>query len=557
MRIEETPFIVTDTETTGVSAARDRVIELAAVKVVGGEVVDRFSRLINPGQSVPRRITALTGISTAMVFDQPSAAEVLPRYLDFLGEGVFVAHNLNFDLGFLNAELARLGRPAIGNPGLCTLRLARRLLRGLRSKSLGSVAEFYGIRNHGRHRALGDAETTAEVLRRFLSHITFETGLETLEELLAFQNRTYVAARKEPKHLRRIRTEVLPRLPDGPGVYFMKDRQGKTIYIGKAKRLRSRVRSYFTGIESHTEHVRQMIGVVRDVAWEETGSELAALLLESRLIKAEKPRFNRAQRRYRNRPFIRLDTADRFPRVGWQSYLTDDGAEYFGPVGGRRQAERIVEVIDRFFRLRECDDDTFARGHRCLYAAMGRCDAPCEGGAAAERYADEVRRVRDFLTGRDRTALDRLREEMAAAAAALDFEEAAARRDAVETLTHLLDKQQCVAAPVLDHNAALVMPGAEAGTVQLFVIRFGRPAETLTLRPPLDAAAEAALRTSLRAHFDSDRPRPERYLREEVDEVRLLAHWLYVNRENARQIPWREDLPFEDFFSEVIRKVQG
>ncbi len=555
MRIEETPFVVTDTETTGVSATRDRVIELAAVKVVGGEVVDRFSQLINPGRSVPRRITALTGISTAMVFDQPSADEVLPRYLDFLGEGVLVAHNLTFDRNFLNAELARLGREAIGNPTLCTLRLARRLLRGLRSKSLGSVADFYGIRNHGRHRALGDAETTAEILCRFLSQITFETGMGTLEELLAFQNRTYVV-RKEPKHLRRIRSEVLPRLPERPGVYFMKDRHGKTIYIGKAKSLRSRVRSYFSGIEGHSAHIRQMIDVVRDVTWEETGSELAALLLESRLIKAEKPRFNRAQRRYRNRPFLRLDVTERFPRVGWQSYLTDDGAEYFGPVGGRRQAEHIVEIVNRFFRLRECDDDTFARGHRCLYAAMERCGAPCEGGVAAESYAEEIRRVRAFLTGEDRSVLDRLREEMAAAAAALDFEEAAARRDAVETLTHLLDKQQCVAAPVLDHHAALVMPGVEEGTVQLFLIRFGRPAETLTLRPPLDAEDEAMLGASLRTHFDPEQPRPERYLREEVDEIRLLAHWLYVNRENTRQISWREDLPFEEFFAEVLRRLE-
>ena len=110
MLIEEAPFVVVDTETTGVRAETDRLIEIAAVKLVGGEVVDRFSSLINPERSIPQRITRLTGISTGMVFDQPPAAEVMPRFLAFLGEGIFVAHNRTFDERFVNAELARLER---------------------------------------------------------------------------------------------------------------------------------------------------------------------------------------------------------------------------------------------------------------------------------------------------------------------------------------------------------------------------------------------------------------------------------------------------------------
>ncbi|QXD14644.1 DEDD exonuclease domain-containing protein [Rhodocaloribacter litoris] len=565
MRLAEIPFVVTDVETTGIDPGRHRVIEIAAVKVVGGVVVDRFTRLVNPGRAVPRRITALTGISTAMLYGEPPPGEVLPGYLDFLGDGVFVAHNLPFDRGFLDAELARLGRPALTNPGLCTLRLARRLLRGLRSKSLGSIAAFYGLSPNGRHRALGDAELTAQVLLRLLSQLGFQAGLETLDELLAFQNKTYVHLEAGPGHLQRLREEVVPRLPRRPGVYFMKDGQGTILYIGKAKSLRDRVRSYFTGIESHAEHIRQMVAGVRDVAWEETGSELAALLLESKLIKAHRPRFNRAQRRYRNRPFIRLDVTEPFPRVRWQAFLADDGAEYFGPLGGRREAEQVVELIQRYYRLRECDDDTFARGHRCLYAAMGRCDGPCEGGDAAGAYAAEVQRVRDFLTGRDRTVLERLEADMRAAAANLDFEQAAALRDARDMLARLLDRQQAVAAAVLDHHAVMVLPGPPEAddpgpgappTARLLCVRFGRLVATLTLPLPPGADDVIRLRARLARHFDPGSPRPERYLKEEVDEVRLLAHWLYVHRGRTPTVRWQPGDDFEAFVAAVLHEAR-
>ncbi|HMB93661.1 MAG TPA: exonuclease domain-containing protein, partial [Rhodothermales bacterium] len=230
MLIHETPFVIVDTETTGTNAKSDRVIEIAAVKVLGGSVVDTFSQLINPERSVPYRITRLTGITTAMVFDQPTAARVLPRFLKFLGDAVFVAHNLTFDQRFVDAELARIGRKTLTNPMLCSLRLARRLLPGLRSKGLSGLIDHYNLVVDGRHRALGDAAATAEVFLKFISQVAFEHDIETLDELLHFQHRKYRDLRKGPKHLRRIREEVLPRLPNLPGVYFMQDKQEAIIY---------------------------------------------------------------------------------------------------------------------------------------------------------------------------------------------------------------------------------------------------------------------------------------------------------------------------------------
>lgn len=555
MQIHDTTFVVVDTETTGTKAPTNRVIEIAAVKVRGGEVVGRFDQLIDPGCAVPRRITELTGISTAMVYGQPPMRQVMPRFLDFLGDAVFVAHNAPFDQRFLDAELARLGRAPLDNPVLCTLRLARRLLPGLRSKGLTGVSDHYGIRIAARHRALGDAEATAEVLTRFVSQLAYEHDVDTLDALLAFQNQRYSKAGAEPRHLGRIRKEVLPTLPDRPGVYFMKDGKGGIIYIGKAKSLRDRVRSYFTAIEAHAAKTRKLVHAVRDVTWEETGSELAALLLESRLIKQHQPRFNRALRRYRNKPFIRLDVEDDFPTVSWNAYILDDGAEYYGPLRGRKQAELVVELVNRFFRLRECDDDTFARGRRCLYASFGRCDGPCADADAAAAYDAEVQRVRDFLMGRDRGILDRLDQAMREASAEMRYEEAREYRDWMQQLGRLLDKQQFLAAPVYDQNAVVVQPHADGGAAHLFLIRFGRHVETVHLPADADAAAVADLRERLAAQFDAAQPRPERYFKQEIDEVRVLAHWLYVHREEVRQVPWQAGTPTDDLLAAVLAEV--
>ncbi len=554
MHVDEVPFIVVDVETTGVKAGCDRVIELAAVKVRGGEVVGRFGRLINPERAVPGRITQITGITSAMVFDQPTAAEVLPGFLDFLGTGVFVAHNLPFDERFLNAELKRAGHAALENSTLCTLRLARRLLPGLKSKGLSSLIDFYGLRIANRHRAAGDAEATAAILGRFLSQLAFEHEIETLGEVLAFQRRRYQKIRRVPRHLRHIRRDILPTLPDRPGVYFMRDRRGAPLYIGKARRLRRRVRSYFTGVEGLEARRRKLVAKIRDVDWEETPSELDALLLESRLIKKHKPRFNRSGRRYRMRPFLRLDATERAPCVSWRPVPKDDGAEYFGPLAGRSQAEWVLELINRFYRLRECDDARFHEGRRCLYADLDRCTAPCEAGAAAESYSHEVARVRAFLVGEDRSLLARLEEKMQRAAERLDYEAAADYRDWRDRLARLLEKQHAVAVPVTEHHAVLVRTAAAQS--QCIVVRFGRPVETIRVAHPLTDADRMRLRERLVYHFE-DVSAPPDYTRRAVNEMRLLAQWRYRRRGEITPVrrPPEEDI--ETFVESVLAAAAG
>lgn len=558
MTTDQATFVVVDTETTGSRAGDDRLIEIAAVRLVGGEVVDTFQQLVDPGRHVPRRITRLTGISTAMVYGQPTATETMPRFVEFLGDAVLVAHNLPFDARFLDVALAEAGLEPLQNPALDTLRLSRRLLSSLPSKGLSALTAHFGITVNGRHRALGDATATAELLVILLDRLRIEFGVETVDDLLGFQRRRYKDTRREPTHLKKIRDGILPLLPDRPGVYFMRDSRDRVVYVGKAKSLRNRVRSYFTGVENHDPKTRKLIRDVRDVTWRETGTELAALLEESRLIKNYLPVYNRAQRRYRDYPFLRLDTTHAYPTLSWTPRIAHDGAEYYGPLGRRGQAEELVELIGRLFGLRECDDPVFSLGRECLYHQMGRCGAPCVGGSGSEAYADEVDRVRRFLTGQDTEAVDLVEEAMREAAAAREYEAAGWYRDQLRRLQRTLGRQRHVASAVHEHNAVLIEPlapgydGLESGGAQLFLIRHGRLAGRVDLPDTPGPDAAAALHAALAETFDPGVAPPPSHLRPDVDEMRMLAGWMRIHAADTRQVRWHSGLDAGAFLDAVL-----
>ena len=556
MDTDRAEFVIVDTETTGSRAGDDRIIEIGAARLIGGEVVETFQQLIDPGCHVPNRITRLTGISTGMVYGQPSASEVLPGFVDFLGDAILVAHNLPFDARFLDVALAEAGMAPLQNPSLDTLRLARRLLSSLPSKGLSKLTQHFGITVNGRHRALGDAEATAKLLVILLERLRLEFDVTTVEGLLGFQRRRYKDTRREPRHLKRIRDETLPLLPDRPGVYFMRDGRGTVIYIGKAKSLRNRVRSYFSAVEAHVPKTRKLVRDVREVTWTETGTELAALLEESRLIKSTLPVYNRALRRYRDYPFIRLDTTHRAPTLSWTPRIANDGAEYYGPLGRRGQAEELVELIGRLFMLRECGDNVFDLGRPCLYHEMGRCGAPCVGGDGLEQYELEVDRVRRFLTGQDAEAVEMVEEAMRQAAATREYEAAGWYRDQLRRLQRTMGRQRRIASAVHEHHAVLVEPLAPGydgldGGAQLFLIRHGRLAGRVDL--PLDPGPDelADLRAALAEAFDPGLAPPESHLRPDVDEMRMLANWMRLHPDGARQVRWHDGLDLDDFLASV------
>jgi DNA polymerase III epsilon subunit family exonuclease len=186
-RIAQTTFVVVDVETTGLSPREGGITEIAMIKVRNGMFWDEFSSLVDPLMPIPFEITTLTGIDDEMVAGAPTAQEVALPIAEFLGDGVFTAHNASFDLGFVNSTLAKGNMEPIQNPVLCTCKLARRLLPNLYSKSLGPVTRQLGIENSHRHRAAGDAYATAQVLIRFLDKLQEEFDVTDVRGLMRFQ----------------------------------------------------------------------------------------------------------------------------------------------------------------------------------------------------------------------------------------------------------------------------------------------------------------------------------------------------------------------------------
>jgi DNA polymerase III subunit epsilon len=192
--IEEATFVVVDVETTGMSAIDDRMTEIAMMKVRNGVLQDEFSTLINPLVTISNFITDLTGIDNLMVRDAPTAREIMPSVAEFLEDAVFVAHNAAFDWGFVSHAARRERGIELGNPQLCTVKLSRKILPTLQSKSLGPVAQFLDVKIPQRHRASGDAYATALILIKFISYLKKKHALRTVDELLRFQNGAKITA---------------------------------------------------------------------------------------------------------------------------------------------------------------------------------------------------------------------------------------------------------------------------------------------------------------------------------------------------------------------------
>jgi DNA polymerase-3 subunit epsilon len=204
--LEECAFAVVDVETTGMRAAgSDRITEIAVVVVCGGRREVVFDSLVNPGRPIPPAICAITNITNDMVRGAPSFAEVSERVVEVLAGRIFVAHNARFDWNFVTAEVQRARDLALDGPRLCTVRLARRLVRGIRSCGLDSLTHWFGFANASRHRAAGDALVTAELLERLLT-LAREEGARTLQDLAAIETRR---APRKPRRRLAMPTEPL------------------------------------------------------------------------------------------------------------------------------------------------------------------------------------------------------------------------------------------------------------------------------------------------------------------------------------------------------------
>jgi len=231
----------------------------------------------------------------------------------------------------------------------------------------------------------------------------------------------------------------LPHLPDGPGVYLWKGRDGTTLYVGKAKRLRSRVRSYFANDQLESPKTRHLVGLIADLETIVVPSEAHALILEANLIKEYRPRFNIALRDDKSYPYIKVTVQEPFPRVFVTRRLEDDGASYFGPYTDVGAMRRSLNVVKRIFTVRSCNYDMPAQmpERPCLDYYIKRCKAPCILAQSQHEYRSMIDEVVLFLSGRPDEVVRRVKERMDLASEELDFERAAELRDVLHHLEQM------------------------------------------------------------------------------------------------------------------------
>ena len=342
-----------DLETTGAQPERCGITEIGAVKVRGGEVLGTLQTLINPGVAIPPMITVLTGITEAMVLPAPRIAEVLPALLEFIGGAVIVGHNLRFDTGFLDAALLAHGWSRLANRRVDTLGLARRLLRDeVPDLKLGTLARHLRVPETPNHRALADAQATAEVLHAMLERAA-TLGVLGLDDLLELPT-----IRAHPSAAKLRLTAGLPR---APGVYLLRDRDGRVLYVGKATNLRSRVRSYFGGDDRRK--VPQLLRETERIDHIVCADPLEAEIHELRLIRHHEPRYNRVGKGWRAYRYLRLTVTERFPRLVVVPEARADGSLYLGPFRSRASALAVKEAIEAAVPLRRCAERIRSEEH--------------------------------------------------------------------------------------------------------------------------------------------------------------------------------------------------
>ncbi len=430
----DTTFAVLDLETTGLSPDRDRITEIGVVKARRGEVVGEFSTLVRPGVSIPTPVTAVTGITDAMVAGHPPIEAVLPTLLEFLGsDSVLVAHNASFDTRFLAAALARHGYPALGLPVVDTVAVARRVLRDeVRSLRLSRLAQHFRSPVTPDHRALTDARATLHVLHGLVERVG-TLGATTLDDLQAYTRSS------SDKAFRKV--SLVSDAPRAPGTYRFLGPDGEVLYVGTSGDLRTRLRRYFGG-----DRRRRIDDLVRETArvdWQVTTSAIEANVVEVRAIARHEPRYNRRSRRPDTQVHLKL-TAEAFPRLSIVGRPRDDGSTYLGPVGRRARAQRLVDAIHDVSTIRQCTTRLrVAQDHAtCVLKDLGRCTSPCDGTVSRDHYAGVAGEVATWLTHDPTALLTRLRDRMLRLSADHRFEEAALARRRLALVATTLERHR-------------------------------------------------------------------------------------------------------------------
>jgi DNA polymerase III subunit epsilon len=460
--LDAATYVVVDLETTGLSPRNAEICEIGAVRLRGLEPTGTFQTLVRPRAPLPPAISALTGIRERELVSAPPVDAAIARFLAFAGSaGVLVAHNARFDFAFLDRAVDRVAGRRLAAPVVDTVALARTLLAGRAERSsLASLAHFFGTAVEPCHRALPDAQATAEILVHLLG-LAQERGATTVADVCRL-----AAPRARRAHEKRPLVFGAPRRP---GVYLFRGRDDQVLYVGRARDLRARLRSYFRS-ERQRPAVEAALGALERVEWRVLGSELEAALEELRLLRELRPPAN-----------ARSARPDRYVYLAWREdrVAVTPTPTPLGPIRSRRRAELAARAL---------------------------------AGASQ----DEVERL---ATG---APLARARRRLATLAAALRYEDAARLRDRIAALERVVGELAALER-LRRTRACLLVPAAEDGFLQAYFVAGARIASVRTV--PRHVGASIEVDAGLAA-AEAARVGPLALAPEQADELLLVGSFL-------------------------------
>ena len=477
--LEHATYVVVDLETTGLRPGQSGICEIGAVRLRGFEVEAEFETLVDPGLPIDPGASAVTGLRTAQLRGAPRPAEAVQSFLAFAGDGVLVAHNARFDLAFLDRETELLTGSRVGSTVVDTVRLARTLLAGrVAGFGLGQLAWFLGTSERPCHRALPDARATAELLLALIG-LAQERGARTVADLTALAA-TRTRRLLDKRHL-------AFGAPARPGVYLFLGRNDQVLYVGRARDLRARLRSYFRS-ERQRPAVEAAVAAAERIEWRVAGSELEAALEELRLIREVRPPGN-----------ARVSRPERLVwlRQRGDSVVASTRPSPVGPLRSRRTAQLAARVLS---------PEELERPEAALPRLRGRL-----------RELSDARRFEDAGRLRDRiTALERVCRELQ-------------RLDRVRRL-----------------ECCVLVPAGDPGFVRAFFVAGGGIAAERTLPPGGGAALEVeAGLAAARRHTLVQVPGTGLDLNLDLDELLLVDSFLRRPPPELRVAPLRREAILE------------
>ena len=370
-------YAVLDIETTGGQFNEEGITEIAIYKFDGHEVVDQFISLVNPEIPIQPFVVKLTGINNAMLRSAPKFYEVAKRIIEITEGCIVVAHNASFDYRILRTEFRRLGYDFV-KPTLCTVELAQKLIPGMQSYSLGKLVRALGIPMADRHRASGDAMATVKLFKMLLAK-------DSEKAILISSIKAEIKEGLSPKLL-----DIVESLPNKTGIYYIHNEKGDLIYIGKSKNIKKRVNQHFTGKTSKSKKIQRDVFAV---TFEETGSELVALLKESEEIKINKPIYNRAQRRSIFQ-WALYEVLNDKGYLSLQLQKADGRKKEITSFATLQEGKSYLYKMTEKYRLCQKINGLYETKNACFQHKIKECEGACIGKESPDNYNQ---RVEEFL----------------------------------------------------------------------------------------------------------------------------------------------------------------